>query len=142
MQTYDEAIRVIAKLARVFETELADESMSIGQFRLLAFLSDGESAASVLADWLAVSRPSITSLVDGLVEKGWVAREHSPDDRRRVLHHLTDAGHARLAAANAQLSERLDALLDHLDPDDRRAAADGLALVGSAFRREREAVRS
>ena len=70
--------------------------MSLPQFRLLAFLSEGEWAASAVADWLAVSRPSVTALVDGLVERGWVERRESPDDRRRVLHHIT-AGRSRRA---------------------------------------------
>jgi DNA-binding MarR family transcriptional regulator len=140
MSTNDDAVRAVARLARVFEKRLADEGMTLAQFRVLAFLSEGEWAASKVADWLAVSRPSLTSLVDGLVEQGWVERKESPTDRRSVLHHLTGPGRARLAEATALLAEGLDGLLDHLDDDERARAEDGLALVHTAVRRHYEAV--
>lgn len=142
MSQNDDAVRVVARLARVFEKRLADEGMTLPQFRVLAFLSEGEWAASKVADWLAVSRPSLTALVDGLVEQGWVERKESPTDRRSVLHHLTDAGRQRLAEATSLLADGLDGLLDHLDPDERARAEEGLALVHVAMRRHHEAVAS
>jgi len=142
VQTNDDAVRVIARLARVFETRLGEESMSLPQFRVLAFLSEGEWAASALADWLAVSRPSITAIVDTLVERGWVERHDSPTDRRRVLHHLTADGRAALASSTATLDETLGTLLDHLDAGERARALDGLDQLGVAMRRNREAVTS
>lgn len=129
-------------MARVFETRLGEIPMSLPQFRVLAFLSEGEWAASAVADWLAVSRPSVTALVDGLVERGWVERRDSPDDRRRVLHHITPAGTAALESSDALLHETLDCLLDHLDESERGRALDGLGLLGVAMQRQREAVPS
>lgn len=135
-----DAPRVVARLARVFETHLGDEvGMTLPQYRVLAFLSEGEWAASSMADWLAVSRPSVTAMVDGLVERGWVVREQHPDDRRRVLHHLTDAGRAALAEAAAELDGVLGTLLDHLDADERRRAVDGLGVLHLAMRRHHDA---
>ncbi len=135
------APRIIARLARVFETCLADEqSMSLAQYRVLAFLSEGEWAASALADWLSVSRPSVTAMVDGLVERGWVTREHSPTDRRRVLHLLTDDGRRQLGAAADVLTGILDGLLDHLEDDERSRVLEGLDLLQVAAARHNEAV--
>lgn len=134
--------RVIARLARVFETRLADEPMSLPQFRLLSFLSEGDWAASVLAEWLAVSRPSVTALVDGLVERGWVERRDSPDDRRRVLHQITDDGRAQLIAATSCLTRALDDLFSHLDAEERARADAGLAAVADALHRHWEATRA
>jgi DNA-binding MarR family transcriptional regulator len=140
MSQNEAAVRVVARLGRVFEKRLADEGMTLAQFRVLSFLSEGQWAASKVADWLAVSRPSLTSLVDGLVEQGWVGRKESPTDRRSVLHHLTPAGRARLEESTAQLAEGLDGLLEHLDDDERARAEDGLALVHTAMRRHYDAV--
>lgn len=139
MSRNEAAVRVVARLGRVFEKRLADEGMTLPQFRVLSFLSEGEWAASTVAEWLAVSRPSLTSLVDGLVEQGWVERKESPTDRRSVLHHLTPAGRTRLGEATALLSGALDGLLDHLDDDERTRVEDGLALVHAAMRRHLEA---
>lgn len=140
MQHNEAAVRAVARLARVFEKRLADDGMTLPQFRVLSFLSEGEWAASKVADWLAVSRPSLTSLVDGLVERGWVERKESPTDRRSVLHHLTPAGRDRLQQATELLAGGLDGLLDHLDDDERARAEDGLALLHAAMRRHHEAM--
>lgn len=137
-----QAVRTIARLARVFETRLADDAMTLPQFRLLAFLAEGERAASVLADWLAVSRPSVTALVDGLVERGWVERRPSPIDRRRVLHQITAAGSQVLDHSGAHLEESLDVLFGHLDDDERNRALEGLEQLSVAMVRHREAVTS
>ncbi|WP_436792929.1 MarR family winged helix-turn-helix transcriptional regulator [Actinospongicola halichondriae] len=132
-----EHVRAIARLARVFETRLTGESMTLPQFRVLAFLSEGEWAASALAEWLDVSRPSVTALVDGLVERGWVGRRESPDDRRRVLHQITDEGKAALVSSTSCLADGLDGLLDHLGVDERTDVLRGLDGVVVALRRHR-----
>lgn len=135
MSQNESAVLAVARLGRVFEKRLADDGMTLPQFRVLSFLSEGEWAASKVADWLAVSRPSLTSLVDGLVERGWVERKESPTDRRCVLHHLTPSGRDRLAEATDLLAGALDGLLEHLDDDERARAEEGLALVHTATRR-------
>lgn len=140
MSKNDAGVRAVARLGRVFEKRLGDEGLSLPQFRVLTFLSEGEWAASKVAEWLAVSRPSLTSLVDGLVEQGWVERREHPTDRRSVLHFLTDAGRTRLAEATEMLSEGLDGLLEHLDDDERARAEDGLALLQTAMHRHDEAM--
>jgi len=71
----------------------------------------------VLAKKLAVSRPSVTGVVDGLVARGLVRRDHTEDDRRRIDVGLTDAGRELLAAADSaveQRMERIDQLLSEL----------------------------
>lgn len=139
MSQNDAAVRAVARLGRVFEKRLGNEGMTLSQFRVLSFLSEGEWAASKVAEWLAVSRPSLTALVDGLVEQGCVERKEHPTDRRSVLHVLTDAGRTRLAEVTTVLSDGLEALLDHLDDDERDRAHDGLALLDTALHRRDEA---
>lgn len=138
MSSNDAGVRAVTRLGRVFEKHLPEAGMSLPQFRVLAFLSEGECAASKVAEWLAVSRPSVTAIVDGLVEQGWVERREHPTDRRSVLHRLTDPGRARLEHATDVLAETLDALLVHLDDDERARAEDGLALLQTAMRRHDE----
>ena len=141
MGTNDSGVRVVAWLARHFEHGLAEVQMTLPQYRLLAFLSEGPGGASAVADRLAVSRPSVTALVDNLVERGWVSREADADDRRRVLHRLTPDGDEALGTAAAALGEVLDGVLGHLDDDESARVIDGLDLLGEALRRRREVVR-
>ncbi len=95
-------------MARQVELAVTTVNLTLAQYRVMAILADGREAASVLADKLAVSRPSITGVVDGLVARGLVRREHTDDDRRRVDVGLTDAGHELLAAADDAVEQRLD----------------------------------
>jgi long-chain acyl-CoA synthetase len=104
----------LARLARQVECAVATVDLTLAQYRVLAILGDGREASSKLAEKLAVSRPSVTGVVDGLVARGLVRRDHTPDDRRRIDVGLTDAGRLLLAAADAaveQRMERIDQLL-------------------------------
>jgi long-chain acyl-CoA synthetase len=107
----------LARLARQVELAVTTVNLTLAQYRVLAILGDGCEAASVLAEKLAVSRPSVTGVVDGLVARGLVRRDHTVDDRRRIDVGLTDAGHVLLNAADAaveQRMERIDQLLGEL----------------------------
>lgn len=121
--------RVLARLARHVEHALADEELSIPQYRLLAYLSHGEEAASKLADKLAVSRPSITALADGLVKRGLVERRAYEGDRRRVDHVITTAGRAALAAGDRAANAKLADLAGRLPGD---ALVDAIAALAAA----------
>jgi long-chain acyl-CoA synthetase len=115
--------RVLARLARVVELGLAPLELSLPQYRVLAFLAAGEAGSSAMAEKLAVSPPSITAVVDGLVAKGLVERKADPADRRRLPLSLTDRGRTALTEADNSVHERLERILEQVEPD--RAAAAG-----------------
>ena len=98
----------LARLARQVELAVSAVNLTLAQYRVLAILGDGCEAASVLAKKLAVSRPSVTGVVDGLVARGLVRRNHIEDDRRRVDVGLTDAGRVLLAAADTAVEQRME----------------------------------
>jgi long-chain acyl-CoA synthetase len=125
--------RVVARLARVVEGALGDVGLSLPQYRLLALLADGSSAAAALAERLAVSRPSITALVDGLVHRDYVERRPDPDDRRRVSHTLTGRGRAALDAGDVAVDAAMDRLAGHLPPERVPPAHAALADWGAAL---------
>lgn len=115
------------------ERTLGDLGLSLPQYRVLSLLGGGSAAATALADHLAVSRPNVTAIVDGLVERGFVERLTDPADRRRVRHSLTEAGGAALGTADEALDERLLAVAGHLPASRARQATTGLALWGPAL---------
>lgn len=124
-ETLQSVGRVIARLARQVELALAGVDLTLPQYRLLILLGEGNEAASALADKLAVSRPSVTGVVDGLVTRGLVQRDHDPCDRRRVGHSLTGEGRRLLAVADAEVQSRLSDIADYR-PDGPGAALEGL----------------
>lgn len=117
--------RVLVRLARQVELAAATVDLTLPQYRILIILGEGKEAASVLAEKLAVSRPSVTGVVDGLVARGLVERAHDADDRRRVGHELTDQGRRVLASADAEVERRLEEITAHR-PDVAAAAYAGL----------------
>ena len=120
--------RVAARLARQVDVGLAQVDLSLPQYRILMFLAEGAVAASALADNLAVSRPSVTAVVDGLVSRGLVERRHDEGDRRRVGHTLTAEGRRVLDQADAAVDARLAEIARFLtDEQDAATAFEGLA---------------
>lgn len=63
-------------------------------------LTQGDLADADLGDY-----PNITRQVDGLLRKGLVKRERDPNDRRRSLIFLSDAGQLGMEHAATQLAQ-------------------------------------
>ena len=125
--------RAAARLAKHVEKALAPSDLSLPQYRVLVLLGDGSAVASALASKLAVSPPSVTAIVDGLVARGLVSRQSDGGDRRRVTHALTDKGRRVLSEADADTNGRLEAIAGHLAPRDRERAIEGLRLWPEAM---------
>lgn len=120
--------RAVVWLARQVEVVLAEHvELTLAQYRLLALLEEQPDVASSLAEKLRVSRPSITTVVDGLVARGLVDRVTDTDDRRRINHALTREGRALIRRADDLIESGLRAVLDHLDPTGARDIAAGFA---------------
>lgn len=117
--------RVIARLSRQVEQAAATVDLTLSQYRALSLLADGQEAASVLAEKLAVSRPSVTGVIDGLVARGLVQRHHDDGDRRRIGLELTLDGRRILATAEAEIERRLRDIADYL-PAGAAEAFEGL----------------
>ena len=120
-RTITGAARAVARLAKQVEVALGPLDLSLPQYRVLALLGEGSTASSVLARRLAVSPPSVTAVVDGLVGRGLVEREADPEDRRRLTLLLTRDGAKLLAAADAAAEARLDEIAGYFDDAADRA---------------------
>lgn len=111
--------RVLAQaerqVARQLDMALAEEGLTVDRWRVLDLLSDGEGHAMfAIATSIAVPGPSLTKIVDRLVDAALVYRLVDDRDRRRVLAFASTQGlqtHARLAPVVAQVEQRqMDAL--------------------------------
>src|SRR5437763_8896115 len=104
-----DAVRTLARLSRLLERGAGE--LSLPQFRVLTVVDDGGDRASWLADRLALAKPTITSIVDGLVERGYLTRTADLGDRRVTRIALTQRGRRALEAAEAAMAERLQEVL-------------------------------
>jgi len=127
--------RAAAWLSKQVELALVEAGLSLPQYRILGVLAEGASMPSALAERLAVRRPTITAVVEGLESRGLVERTPDGGDRRSITHTLTPRGERLLAKANAAVDARLTDIAGHLeDPALSERALEGLELWRSAMR--------
>ena len=77
-----------------------------------------------LADALGIDRTTMVALLDDLENKGYVARQRHPRDRRAFLIYPTDSGRAAKAAAVRILDQQQRRFLAPLTPAERTQLAD------------------
>lgn len=117
------------RLARRLRSERAVDSMSDGQFAVLAGLTmHGPHTLSELAERERVSAPSMNRTVNCLEESGYVVRTPDESDRRKVNIGMTDAGSAivdeTVRRGDSWLKEALASLTD-----EQRATLHAAALL-------------
>ncbi|GAA1142461.1 hypothetical protein GCM10009651_28280 [Microbacterium natoriense] len=81
------------RLARRLRCARAIDAMSDAQLAVLSTLRMyGRRTITSLAERERVTAPSMTSMINGLEEQGFVTRTPDDEDRRRVQVDITDAG--------------------------------------------------
>lgn len=139
--TPDECARdildVVPLVMRVLRSEMRSHrgpGLSVPHFRVLAFLNNNEGASlSEVAEYVGLRLPSMSTLVDGLVERGLVTRAPSATDRRRLALCLTPHGRSTLAAARRATQARLTRLLLEVSPEDQRVVDSAMQILRPLF---------
>lgn len=120
----------MALAARSLERALSE--LTLAQLRVLGIVSSNPGRASRLAERAALSRPTLSGLLDGLVGRGWVVRDAVAGDRRGVHLAITESGRRVLRHGELEAAAALGVLLAELAPATALAAADALASLGGA----------
>lgn len=129
MDAVRDAVRVLARLHRLLDA--AGSGLTLPQYRMLAVLREGGERSARLAERLAVRRPTVTALADGLLAAGYAARESEPGDRRIVRLRLTEGGRRALDRAEAAYVARLAPLFAELPEPERLLS--GLRELGAVL---------
>jgi len=88
---------------------------------------------SELAEHQNVSLPSMSSTVQTLVERGWLERDRSADDRREVTLRMTEEGRRVLASEHRRLTEWVASKMESLDPKDVKRVERALDILLNLF---------
>lgn len=116
------------------DTHLAVGELSHAQFELLIELDErGELSAGELALAARISPASVTQMLDGLAESGYVERTRSDSDRRVVHASLTALGRARVQAKREAWQQRWESALAGVSPRELKAATKVLERLGEMF---------
>lgn len=119
-----ELLAVLPLLTRIVAAEVrreAGEETTMPQFRVLSHLTVEPLTISALAKKRRVTLQSMSELVQALVERGWVARQPDPRDRRQSLLQLTDEGRRHYEQATHYTLRSLVPLMAQLSPEEMAA---------------------
>jgi DNA-binding MarR family transcriptional regulator len=107
--------------------------LSFNQLGTLLYLEhEGEVSLSAVAAMLARSLPATSRLVDGLVQRGFVARAEGQADRRSKRLRLTDGGRRFIAALEQGRVDAQLAVMERLSPADYADVARAMRLLAQA----------
>jgi DNA-binding MarR family transcriptional regulator len=120
-----------------------DVDLTMSQLKMMFVLSSAmgpaDSASGLrvgeVARGLGVTLPTVTAVMDKLVERGLVRRDEDPLDRRQHVCRLTADGKALLHRLMAGRRAFTNALLEHLDEDELAAFLRGMQVLMAAAER-------
>src|SRR5690348_92048 len=125
-----ETALLVTRLVRADVRSHRPARLSVSQFRGLAFLNAHPDASlSEVADYLGLTPPSTSKLIDELVRRKLVTRRAAQHDRRRTMLRLTARGQADLRSAFDASQQTLARLLTDLSPADRAAVTRAMNLI-------------
>lgn len=118
------------RLARRMRTQRAVDSMSDGQFAVLAGLFvHGAHTLTHLAERERVSAPAMNRTVNCLQEAGYISRSADESDGRKVVIDLTPAGRAVVDETARRRDAWVEEALADLEPSERAVLAEAAAIM-------------
>lgn len=118
----DQLAYLVASLNRRLEDELEERlqpgGVPIEQFRILEALDANEKLPmGEIAAMSLIEPPTLTKIVDKMVNEGLVFRAPDPEDRRRVLILTSPAGKALYKRLRGVSTAQERRIVDHLSND-------------------------
>lgn len=91
--------RIQRRLEQSLKAEL-DGRLSVSHADILMYLSlNGEATASELAEFLGLTKSTLTSLLNKLEDLNYISRQADSEDRRRLVVYPTELLHTKMARA-------------------------------------------
>lgn len=132
-----EILEVVPSVMRAIRSEMRKRrtpDLSVPQFRVLTYLKRRPgSSLSEVAEHIGLTAPSMSKLIDGLVERRLVNRQDASDDRRRVHLVLTEKGITLLEAAYDETHARLAEMLAGLTTSQYRDILSSMKILRPVF---------
>lgn len=124
---------VMQDLRRIMRGQSSPD-LRVPELRSLAFLRlNSGSNLTDLAEFIGVSLPSMSKLVDTLTYRGLIDRRPDIGDRRRICLDLTESGQTVLQSALEAVKAAFAVKLAQLGSDDLAAVTQGLRLLRQLF---------
>jgi DNA-binding MarR family transcriptional regulator len=128
-------LQVLMPLGKSVTAELRNtgQLLAPGHFHTMGALYLRSTNLSELAELLGVSLPTMSNTVRSLEQQGWIERQRSREDRRKINLALTAAGCDMLSELTNTIVGMLVAKLEKKTPAERKSLSKGLSVLESLF---------
>lgn len=129
IEVIPQIMRSVRRLAR----EIEGATLTVPQFRVLAYVALQPCTNKQLAEWQGVSLPAISRMVDSLVRRKLLVRSQDTIDRRQVQLQLSKKGKNELERLRKSLQIKLAEHIKMLEESDKKVFAAGLTVLKELF---------
>jgi DNA-binding MarR family transcriptional regulator len=137
-----EFLEVVPMLMRQVRADFRSHrtpDLSVPQFRTLVFVNRNPgSALSPLAEHLGLTLPSTSKMVDLLVLRGYLDRQSSQRDRRKITLQITTQGKSILDASFQATQRKLQTLFEKLSQSEQESILASLQILRTLFENQRD----
>ena len=110
----DHLSHLLSQAHRHFMRQLNADGVSLDQWRVMKSLSERRGMAMrAIADDLSLNPPTLTKIVDRLVQDGFVYRAPDSSDRRKIYVFLSDSGAELLTTLSTHV-DKCEAQAEHI----------------------------
>ncbi len=132
-----QVLEIVPAVMRTIRAEFRSQrpmDLSVAQFHTLAYIKKNDGASlSSLAAHTGLTLPSMSKLIDGLVERGLVIRNSDREDRRKICLCLTDMGKNELEVAYEHTQAFLVNKISDLPKEDVETVSHAMQILKSLF---------
>ena len=127
---------VLASEKSAFAARCHERSISMAHVLVMFFIDRaGPMPMTRIAELIGSGLPTATGLVNRMVERGLVRREHDTRDRRVVLVSLTEAGAAEVRELHEARQRRMATAIAQLSDPEQDSLLVGIRSLRSALER-------
>jgi DNA-binding MarR family transcriptional regulator len=141
-QFIDDITKAMQRMAHMFHFVPGvwlDLDLTIVQLKCLLFIDFKESTNfKQLADALGVTPPSVTGIIDRLVEQGLISREENPANRRMQVLRTTEKGKALIQKLVETRRSTISTFLDSLSIQDLSSLARITSILASSIEQNKQ----
>ena len=114
-------------------TKSSKGQLSVPQFRVLVKIAKEPSTHKEVAEWMGVAAPTLTRMIDTLVDRKLVQRATNATDRRKTFLKATPLGRTYYERFREKVQDKIEMKLIKLTSAEHEKLNQGLLLLDRLF---------
>ena len=135
IQPIRQAARQLVRELHLLDGRFCIKGFTFSECHLITELEFmGQATASELGEILVLEKSTMSRLINGLLEQGYIRSGHDPADRRRRQLSLTPKGRSGAERINQYANEQVGRALDYVVDAEQEAIVSGLGRYAKALK--------